>query len=613
MADIELILRAGRAEVAGNVFLVLGGNSTAPQVIFDGVASGRYGLRGAVAGTYDNAVSRGVSQTLTMPFDQAQPLNVDLATRWRPSQFNPVDKRAVWKAARAQGVDVRVRWQSSAAKPVQTAVSWGDGQAVQAQTAMQWQKTKATVVETRAWWDVALPVDAVAALAFDYAKFTPLTTALRWDNVAKPVNATLAMPFDDKAKAQHLTRIAPWNNAKAVSSYGGAWSYVVPQNPPPYVQPRDTNLVLCCLQPRFPFNAVALLLGGDPCVLPTETTEILPARVYMTVHNVFAQRLPDLASVPIYDATLSADEGSFAWSFTANGPESLFASLARTSTLPTSIKITLDGLEWVFLVENIRRTYAFGKTGAAISGRSVTALAGDPWTREAAYNNATDQNAQQLAAAALDLSGVGLDWGITDWLVGAGAWSHSGSRLSAVQRIAESAGGYVQSHRSAATLQVRHPYPLLTGGVPGGPWNWAAATPDVVLAGDVVITANKEVKDGPDIDGVYISGTNQGVIAFVKRTGTAGAKLAAMQTDSLLTHLDANTQRGLSVLGKAGSKEFVTLELPVLTGASQPGVIDVGKLVQVNESTPWRGRVRSVSVNYSRPALRQSITVERHL
>jgi hypothetical protein len=138
-------------------------------------------------------------------------------------------------------------------------------------------------------------------------------------------------------------------------------------------------------------------------------------------------------------------------------------------------------------------------------------------------------------------------------------------------------------------------------------------TPDIELAADAVITSGKEAKDGADIDAVYISGTNQGVVALVKRTGTAGAKLGAMQADPLITHADAATQRGLSILGTAGAKEHVTLELPVLTGSGQPGVIDVGKLVQVNESVPWRGRVRSVNVAYSRPNVRQTITLERHL
>ena len=66
-------------------------------------------------------------------------------------------------------------------------------------------------------------------------------------------------------------------------------------------------------------------------------------------------------------------------------------------------------------------------------------------------------------------------------------------------------------------------------------------------------------------------------------------------------------------MGAAGHKYSVSLDLPVLTGAGQPGVLDVGQLVQVNAASPWRGRVRAVSAAYKRPTLRQTVTLERHL
>lgn len=344
----------------------------------------------------------------------------------------------------------------------------------------------------------------------------------------------------------------------------------------------------------------------DPGPVPEALFYILPARFYMTVHSITAQRLPDLSEVPIYEATLSADSGSFAWSFSASGPASLFDLLAPTAGLPAQLRITVDGIDWVFVVETLRRSNEFAKGGVTIGGRSATALIGSPWQRVAARTNSDARTAQQLAADALDLSGVALDWGLTDWLVPAGAWSHQGTPLAAVQAIAEAAGGHVLSHRSAATLLVRHPYPT-------APWEWGAGAADVELAPDAIITSAIERRDGADINAVYVSGTSQGVLAWVKRAGTAGDKLAAMVADPLNTHVDAARQRGLAILGAAGPKHFITLDLPVLTGPSEPGVFDVGQLVQVNEATPWRGRVRAISLRGGRPVVRQSVTLERHL
>jgi hypothetical protein len=566
-------------------------------------------------------IYRGAGALVACAWMPAQPQHETLDAPWQEAVLLPVTHAMPQRSAAAEQVHFVAPWiMDFAVANASAAMAYDAAEPHSGAVVVPWgvQRDLAGLGVAAAWQLAASHRD-IKVLPWQTLRPTDRVLEAVWQT-AQHVAVVMEMPWQFLSTESVQQFIAPWQEAELLSSFGGGVFDVrgaAPVVPVPAVQ---VPLVFC---ETYPANfeilgwpaSIALAFGVSRCNGGHSGAEfvILPARVYMTVHNVFAQLLPSMANVPIYDATLSADVGSFAWSFSANGPESLFTQLARSSALPVQIKLTIDSLEWVFLVETLRRTAAFGKHGVAITGRSVTALVGEPWTRSAAYNNGSAMTAQQIAAQALDLSGVALDWGITDWLVPTGAWSHNGSRLSAVQRVAEAAGGYLQSHRSAATLQVRHPYPLLPGGVPGGPWNWASVTPDIELAADAVITSGKEAKDGADIDAVYISGTNQGVVALVKRTGTAGAKLAAMQADPLITHVDAATQRGLSILGTAGAKEHVTLELPVLTGSGQPGVIDVGKLVLVNESVPWRGRVRSVNVAYNRPSVRQTITLERHL
>lgn len=380
--------------------------------------------------------------------------------------------------------------------------------------------------------------------------------------------------------------------------------------PPGYVP--DPRLVFC-----FDRATSGRLIFGLRCGNASGAAlYILPARYYMAVHQLEAHRLPDLTPVPIFDVSLSADAGSFGWSFSASSPRSAFDLLAPASGLPAQIRITLDGLQFVFAVDALRASERFGQRVVQISGRSITALLSRPHARETTRGNpSAPATAQQLALSALEYTGVGLDWGLTDWLVPVGAWSHIGTPLAAVQAIAEAAGGYLQSHRSAPTILVRHPYPTLPGGIPGGPWNWSApgVVPDVELAADALITTEIERRDGADLNAVYVSGTTQGVLALVKRAGTAGEKLAQLVTDPLITAVEAAQQRGLGVLGDAGPKHLVSLTLPVLTGIDQPGVLDVGQLVQVNQAAPWRGRVRSVSVNARMPSVRQTVQIERHL
>lgn len=383
---------------------------------------------------------------------------------------------------------------------------------------------------------------------------------------------------------------------------------------PPVVLPPywGTQLVFACPPLAMPH----LVFGTTQCpvTLPPAGLAILSARFYMTTHNIFAKRVPDNVDVPIFDATVSADSGSYCWSLSASGPAHLFDLLAPVNGLPAQLRVTMDGLPFLFAVDSLSRTNQFGQSGVRIQGRSVTSLIAAPYLRATVRDNAAEAAlAQQLAANALDMTGVALDWGLTDWLVPAGAWSHQGTPLDAVQAIAQAAGGYLQSARNTPTLQTRHPYSQRAGDNPGAPWGWMTGPADVSLALDALITESVTRKDGPELHGVYVSGTGAGVLALVKRTGTAADKLGAMVTDPLITHVDAARQRGLSILGAAGQKYEVAIELPVLTGLGQPGILDVGQLVQIDASQPWRGRVKSVSVAARAPSLRQTVTLERHL
>jgi len=452
----------------------------------------------------------------------------------------------------------------------------------------------------------------------------------RFEDGLNDRRATVQSQFQEAQRLPARRYSATVWPAVPISAYRAApFEQAVPPPPGRWVRPTvvpivptdwGTALLFACP----PLTAPHLLFGITPCpTAPVALFQILPARFYMTIHSIYAQRLPDLADVPLFEATVSADSGSYCWSLSASGPANLFELLAPVAGLPAQLRLTLDGIPWVFAIDSISRSAQFGKTGATIQGRSLTALIAAPYVRSESRIEPDDKTAQQLALGNLANTGINLDWGVgaganansgmIDWLVPAGAYSRQGTPLEAVSRIVQAAGGYLQSHRSSATLLTRHPYGTRAGDTSGAPWDWMTGAADVELAPDALITESVDRNDGPDLNAVYVSGTTAGVLALVKRTGTAADKLADMVTDSLITHADAARQRGLAVLGAAGRKYAVRLDLPVLTGVGQPGVLDVGQLVQVNTATPWRGRVRGVSVSAKRPSLRQTITLERHV
>lgn len=567
------------------------------------------GLSGALAVTHDNQTQRptvgqvqGLAQIaapaesgLTQPEQHARPTNTGV-------RHLEVDATG----ARAGNTPT-----FATAQPVapSTATRFQDGTTTQAHLHGQWQdgNTEQRVHLQGQFQEGTAARCSKTVRLQDGLRDRRTSRTTRWQDASKRTKAYTGRA--GAARPQPLYRLGRYQEAWPPRA-GISPVPVVPVVPPPYW---GTALVFACP----PLAAPNLVFGATQCTpgLPGGALlYILPARFYMTAHTIQAHRLPDLAEVPIFEASVSADAGSYCWTLSASGPSSLFEQLAPQSGLPVQLRLTLDGIPFVFAVDSLSRSGSFGKTGVSISGRSVTALIGAPYLRATTRaNTGSSRLAHQLAGDALEFTGVALDWGLTDWVVPAGAWSHNGTPLDAVQAIAQAAGGYLQSHRSQATLLTRHPYSQRTGDNPGAPWGWMTGPADVELAPDAIITDGTERNDGADINAVYVSGTAQGVLALVKRTGTAADKLAAMVTDPLMTHADAARQRGLSILGAAGSKYHVRLELPVLTGIGQPGVLDVGQLVQVNATQPWRGRVRAVSVNAKRPSLRQTITLERHL
>lgn len=596
---VDLVFGAGLTPPApdpltAHADVVLGGISVAAVAIYDN----RNPRRATTAAQARHQVAARSLPDASVGWGQTARELGQHATGWQPASPVAGERDAVWVPS------ARLLQHQSA--------KWQQGAPVQTERSVLHQRAASLRAQAQAPWQLGALAGTSSALVHQ-AALSLLAQALGQWQQAQARHA-LATGRHGSGVARVAGLLMPWQTGRAVPPGREVWPPVDPSVRPP--REINTHLVFAC--PPWLGGSVHLVFGrvcGAPPG-PQAGFVILPARFYMAVHSLVAHRLPDLTEIPIYDLSLSADAGSFGWSFNASAPVSAFDALAPSSGLPAQVRFTLDGLPFAFVVDSLQKSEEFGRRSVRFAGRSITALLARPYARETSRGNAgAAATAQQLTEQALDTTGVTLDWGLTDWLVPAGAWSHSGTPLAAVQAIVEAAGGYLQSHRSAAQLLARHPYPELAGGLPGGPWNWYApgVVPDVDLAPDAIITSAIERRDGPAINGVYVSGTTQGVLALVKRTGSAADQLASLVTDPLITAQEVALQRGLSVLGAAGPKHLVTLDLPVLTGSGQPGVLDVGQLVQVNTATPWRGRVRSVGVNARMPSVRQSVQIERHL
>lgn len=347
--------------------------------------------------------------------------------------------------------------------------------------------------------------------------------------------------------------------------------------------------------------------SGEP---PREPIVIPTLRSYIVINDVTLLRVSNNLPLPTLSLQIGIDADSWVWGWSASMSARQLDNLERDAPgSPVELEAQINGVIWRLVVERVSRDRRFGQDRISVSGRGIAAQLADPiYPAESRDNTAGAMTAQQLAAAALTYNGVPLgwdiDWQIADWLVPAGAWVHTGTPIEAVARIAAAAGGYVQADPAAQILHVLPRYPLL-------PWEWAAATPDVILPSAVTTREGTEYLDRPNYNAVYVSGgAVGGVLGQVTIAGTAGDVPAEMVTDALVTHVDAARGRGAAILGNTGRQRLLTLETPILADV---GLYGVGTLLESQDGTATaRGLVRSVAVSAQQPRVRQTIEVETH-
>ncbi|WP_304351536.1 hypothetical protein [Comamonas testosteroni] len=100
-----------------------------------------------------------------------------------------------------------------------------------------------------------------------------------------------------------------------------------------------------------------------------------------------------------------------------------------------------------------------------------------------------------------------------------------------------------------------------------------------------------------------------GVFGPITRAGTAGDLIAPQVTHALITDSTVHRQRGLAELADTGRQALVSLSMQVLP---ETGVILPGQFVRYRGNEVVQGIVRSTSVNWAAPKLRQTLEVETH-
>lgn len=490
-------------------------------------------------------------------------------------------RQAVWarmQDARGVGLAVAQSWQDAGRVRAAVSSTLQDAQTIGATIAQAWQESIRVRGRQGSTFGHALLRGAAVASCMTDGMHTAIPWRGRYQEAMRP--------------GPGMTPIRP----------------VEPVDPPCYVPPSGLDVHLLFEQP-WSSSAHLVFVCCKVGPNPEPPRYVIPLlRVYMTVHIIDAVLLPSLERVPLQSLSITTNDDDYGWTMSASGQLSLLDQLAPRQGVPQQIRVTIDGIQWVFAVDPPARTRKFAEHAVQVTGRSATSLLAGPYFPSTDWANTMPRTAQQLVLEALDLTGVTVDWQLDDWLVPANIWSHSGTPLSVAQRIAEAAGGVVRSHRFEPQLQIAPRFPHM-------PWAWSDAVADVRMPAQIITSDSLQATRVARYNAVYVAGTGQGLpLGHVVRAGTAGDRLAPQVTDALITDTVAARLRGRSVLAASAITHQQPITVPLLTGGTNPGLILPGYLIEVQEpAETWRGLVRGITVSVDAPAVRQTLDVERSI
>lgn len=554
----------------------------------------------AMTGTlaYDNQVWRGLAGGIVAGWRPGQPTGHAPDSTWGESRQVAADAGAPWRRAQPVGDGLSVEITSLRELGQDTAVAWQRGAPLGTGIDAPVGGMDPVGAGAAAPWQAARPVgQSVDAPQADAA---PVGIAVEgpW-RIGAPVGLSFQNDYR-VGRSVSAVQVIPWQGGGLL--IGISPDIVIPVQPDPDQYVPTPDLLYACV-----WEHTGDLFFQYPCAwLDPGLTIIVPVRrAYVMNSSASLIRVSDGAHIPCTAAGFNLDWDSWVWTAKATlAGHGVLALLSDSE--PTEVDLTINGVTGRFLAETIERGTVFGSNTASLTGRGIAAYLADPYSAFQASAQPSPRTMVQLADELVENSGWTIDWRAPSWLVPGGVWAHAGTPMEGLIRLAEAAGACIVPNPLTKVLVVQSKYPVL-------PWDWADAIPDIQIPPDVLTKISLAPEKRPSYNSIWVSGQGQGVLARVVRAGTTGEIEAQQIVDPLCTDALAARARGGLVLAGGGRVAVIGLVMPV--SADIP-MLGIGQLVEVAESTPWRGLVTSVGIGAQLSAdglkVRQSANVIRH-
>lgn len=549
-------------------------------------------------------VWRGPQHIASAPHQDGARCESYAGSPWQDSRRHRPSRGDAWQQAARLPSITGSAWQQSDRRRGTGAEQWESASPVHGRSGDTWAVPPRRNRARSDTWQAGRQVQDSRAGAYRHPPRQQARPTLPW-GIGEARALLTALGYTMRLPPHRQTRRIPWDVAGRVEALWPRPDIWIPPEPEPYRPTPDLDL-------RCPSDGTADLPIGRVCIHVPQGDHVIPIRrVYLMIHDIEVVRLPDRTPIHASRLNISLDADAWAWQWSGSlvGADALEAVRPDGDGAPVTIEASIDGYAWHLLVEDWAEDREFGRRGVSVKGRGLTAWLAQPYELPSSGESAATATAQQLMEAHLPLGeGWSLDWQATDWLVPGGAWSWQGKTpAQAIHEIAQAVGYVVRPAMGSRVLRIQPRYPVL-------PWDYATATPALVVPDAAIVRLERRQAITTQANAVYVHGGEVGgVLARVRRTASAGDRVAPTASHPLLTHADACRALGSRLLaGQHQQPEVRSLTLPV-DGSTFP-LGQVGDLLRATVGgTHHHGIINAVAIEATRGnnsvSVRQTLTI----
>lgn len=392
----------------------------------------------------------------------------------------------------------------------------------------------------------------------------------------------------------------------------------------PIDEPPPSPIVNACrIRPpssRLPLNFMRKRNGLPSSQLPLplmcwhdQAPSFVPdLRSYIVLNTVTAT-LGGIAIEPI-DFNIKTDIDSYCWQGGIKISDSQYqrvkAKLDVARGSEPLVIVTVNGVSYSFIAEEISRNRVFGNYSYSISGRSITAQLGKDYAHSQGGTINQDLYASQIINMQLADLPFSIDrFEVTDWLIPAGTLNTSNQTpISIISQIAQACGAEAISDPLEPKLSIipRWKKPA---------WEMATATADLVIPMGVVQSISDQKRVNPRYNTVTLIGRTQGSEVYRAREGRN--LIAPVANWYLYTDRDCVIPRGIQILSDSGTHGLYTLKMRVADKYNMP-LVKLGQILQISDPEgAWKGVVTGVSLDVGRDndaiTVWQTVNIDRYL